>query len=204
MSWPRRLVVATALAAIGAAVVLGRAPGVVEPYADLEAVERAISSTAGTAIVAACALTIAVLGLAKGRAASADDVQPLAEPVRTGSGATSSGARPIDEALGSALDATRSSERDHHRDEIRKRLASVATRRIATVDGRSRETARERVNAGAWTDDPVVAAFLGDETAPEAPVRWRLYEWLYEDRALEAALERTIAELEAYDREVNG
>lgn len=203
MNWRRALVVAAALAAIAAAVVLGRAPGVVEPYVDLEPFERAISNEAGMAIVAACAVVIAALGLKKGRSPPSDDVQPLAEPVRTGGSGSKAERRPIDESLRSALDAMHPSERERHRDEIRKRLASVATRRIATVDGCPRDAARDRVNAGAWTDDPVVASFLGDETGPEAPFRWRLYEWLYEDRALEAALERTIAELEAYDRGVD-
>lgn len=204
MNRRRTIVVAAGLVAIGTAVVLGRAPGVVEPYVDLEAVERAISNGTGMAVVAGCALTIAALGFKKGRSPSADDVQPLAESVRTGGNGSTTEQRPIDEALRSALDETRSSERDRHRDEIRKRLASVATRRIATVDGCRSDTARDRVNAGTWTDDPVVASFVGNETAPEAPFRWRLYEWLYEDRALEVALERTIAELEAYDRGVDG
>ncbi|ELY90387.1 hypothetical protein C483_12783 [Natrialba hulunbeirensis JCM 10989] len=47
--------------------------------------------------------------------------------------------------------------------EIRTRLTENAIRIVRTRRGLDRETARERVENGTWTDDPVAAAFLSTE-----------------------------------------
>lgn len=61
------------------------------------------------------------------------------------------------------------------REAVRDRLREAAVRSLVRKDGRSREAARKRVRRGAWTDDPVAAAFLksADETGVAA-LRGRL------------------------------
>lgn len=63
--------------------------------------------------------------------------------------------------------------------------------------GHDAETAHERLRNGEWTDDPVAAAFLGDDTAGRLSFRRRLYAVIYPDRAFERRFERTLEELEA-------
>ncbi|MBX0287808.1 hypothetical protein EGH22_15845 [Halomicroarcula sp. F28] len=60
------------------------------------------------------------------------------------------------------------------RDYLRERLRTAAVY-DQLGDGRSRASARERVESGAWTDDPVAARFLADESAgPTVTERLRL------------------------------
>lgn len=70
--------------------------------------------------------------------------------------------------------------------------------------GHDAETAHERLRSGAWTDDPVAAAFLGDETAGSLGLRRRLYGVLSPHRAFERRFERTLAELEAVAERTSG
>ena len=60
---------------------------------------------------------------------------------------------------------------------VRGRLRSLAVETLVTVDGRSREAARERVEEGSWTDDAVAAAYLADREAT-LPFWRRLLAWL--------------------------
>lgn len=63
--------------------------------------------------------------------------------------------------------------------------------------GHDAATARDRVHRGAWTSDPVAAAFLGDTEAGELSLRQRLYGAVYPARAYERRFERTLRTLEA-------
>lgn len=62
----------------------------------------------------------------------------------------------------------RSSMRTRRR--IRERLRSAAIAAVKRRERSSLPTARERVAAGEWTDDPHAAVFVGDRSVPEPPV----------------------------------
>jgi hypothetical protein len=60
------------------------------------------------------------------------------------------------------------------RADLRETLESAALTGVADRENCSREEARERVDAGAWTDDPHAATFLGGPDAPSPPLTDRL------------------------------
>lgn len=71
----------------------------------------------------------------------------------------------------SAIDETRGIDALRRKRELREQLAEAAITVLAHREGSSHRHAREQLEAGAWTDDPYAAAFLGDVQAPE--LRWR-------------------------------
>lgn len=75
---------------------------------------------------------------------------------------------------------------------------------VQLARGYDAETAHERLRSGAWTDDPVAAAFLGDATAGSLSFRRRLYSVIYPHRAFERRFERTLEELEAAAERTDG
>lgn len=75
------------------------------------------------------------------------------------------------------------------------RLRNVAIE-LEQHRGYDETEARERVEAGAWTTDPVAAAFLGGPEAGELSFRRRLYGAVYPARAYERRFERTMRALE--------
>ncbi len=198
MGWLRRIVVAVALAAFGATVLLSQAPEVLEPAVDLAELEAAIGTEGQYAIVAACGVLAIVVALWKGLSASISQPEPLSATHDSTAEEPLAGAS-FDEAVTTAADGGWAGRRDRARERVSDRLTEAATERIATVDGIDRDRARDRIDGGEWTDDRVVTSFLGDETAPDAPLLWRLYEWLYEDRAYRRSVDRTIEEIDAYD-----
>ncbi|USZ69207.1 hypothetical protein NGM10_05565 [Halorussus salilacus] len=60
------------------------------------------------------------------------------------------------------------------RNDLRDRLREAAIPAVADRDHVSREEARERIEAGTWTDDAFAASFLGDSDAPKPPLSARL------------------------------
>jgi hypothetical protein len=100
----------------------------------------------------------------------------------------------FDEKLEKATEAKETTLRD----DIKEQLRSVAIKTIAVTQHESSDQCRDKVLTGTWTDDTVVAAFLGNSDAPDTPVRWRLYAWLYDDKAFQEAVERTIVAIEEY------
>ncbi|MFB6162901.1 MAG: hypothetical protein ABEJ86_05625 [Halococcoides sp.] len=50
---------------------------------------------------------------------------------------------------------------------------------------------------GEWTDDPIAAAFLGDDDAVDYPFSHRLYAWLYPGRAYDRRVRRSLRAVEA-------
>ncbi len=90
-------------------------------------------------------------------------------------------------------DPRRTADTEAVRDEIH----STAVDAMVAVEGRSREEAEERVATGAWTDDDVVAAFLGGADAPHMPFLNRVSAWLYPAAAFERRVRRTIDALHA-------
>ena len=88
------------------------------------------------------------------------------------------------------------------RERVREQLRNAAIETVVTVDQRDPKGARELVLSGDWTDDPIVKAFVGDETADDPPLKWQVYAWLYDDRAFERSVERALTEIEEYGRGV--
>jgi hypothetical protein len=60
------------------------------------------------------------------------------------------------------------------RADLRETLEAAAVRAVADRENCSREAAAERVETGAWTDDPHAARFLGGPEAPSPPLLSRM------------------------------
>ncbi|WP_132059998.1 DUF7269 family protein [Halorussus amylolyticus] len=80
---------------------------------------------------------------------------------------------------------------------VRSTLAETAEATYARAADRSPEDAARAVETGAWTDDPVAAAFLGGEDAPSFSLPARLREWLDPAAERERRVERTVEAVEA-------
>lgn len=76
-------------------------------------------------------------------------------------------------------------------------LTEGAVRRLSTRCGLDRTVAREAVERGTWTDDPVAAAFLSDER-PE-PVEERLRAAVDPGSSYERRVRRTLTAIEAVE-----
>jgi hypothetical protein len=188
----------TALAAVGAAAVLGSAllflaPGAVGGVATVEAVARstAFSEEAARAVVfglvgLGCLLWIVA---APESADDADTTFPTVEPRGEDGSTAGSG---FDRNLAAALSAA-AEGRDG--DEVRADLRAVAADAVAAAEGCSRRAARERVADGAWTDDRVAAAYLADEGA--LSLGRRLRSRLRPRRRKRRRVERTVRAIEA-------
>lgn len=59
-------------------------------------------------------------------------------------------------------------------DRVEARLRTAAIGAVASRYGIPRGEARDRIDQGTWTDDPVAAAFLGGENVAEPPLGDRL------------------------------
>ncbi|ADD06506.1 uncharacterized protein Nmag_2954 [Natrialba magadii ATCC 43099] len=81
--------------------------------------------------------------------------------------------------------------------EIRSRLIESAVRVVRTRRGLDRETAREQVDDGTWTDDPVAAAFLSADR-PQ-PLGEQLRNALDPGVAYYRRVDRTISAIENVD-----
>ncbi len=187
-SWLDRLVLAVGVSALALAVVFAVAPTVLSPVVDLTAVERELTGTVAAVTVAGTLLLGVVIAVRKKRV-SEDWSRRAADRTDDESGA---GVHAFDETVEQAVE-TGDRER---RAEVRDQLRAVAVDVLAATREESVETAPATIDTGEWTDDPVVAAFLGDTEAAAVPLRWRLYEWIYRDRAFERTVERTLTAIE--------
>ena len=196
--WGRVALLAAGVAALSAAAVLLVRPAAVAGVVDPAALDRRLDGTAGVAVVAGGILLAAAVGVWKGATATGRGDR---DPLRRSPTAPSAGEQAVggdfDDLVEAAVDAGPAAD-ESPRSAVRSRLRTTAVATLAAVDRESEAVARERVATGVWTDDDVVGAFLGDERAADAPLRWRLYAWLRPDRALERRVERTIAALETY------
>lgn len=146
-------------------------------------------------LLAAVAAVTGLLALAFSRVGVSGD--PATEPAMDGrrGQAVEAVAVPPETITGSGLDRAFDQVRDT--DELagvagRLRATAVAVERTAA--GVDRETARDRVARGAWTDDDLAAAVLG-ESVP-VPVVARLRAWLDEEREARRRLRRTVTAVE--------
>ncbi|CAI50413.1 uncharacterized protein NP_4644A [Natronomonas pharaonis DSM 2160] len=107
----------------------------------------------------------------------------------------------MDRRIEQALESLKQGQRSESNvetviDDMRKTLLAVEKSK-----GRSDAAASERVQCGDWTDDQVVAVFLGDAPAGRLSFRHRVEMWLFPERTWRRRLERTVAELEQYATE---
>lgn len=80
---------------------------------------------------------------------------------------------------------------------LRERLRGTAVDALVAFRDVDRAGAREAVDGGTWTDDPVAAAFLADSSGPSPSFLRRVYAWLYPRTAIERRIDRTVAELQS-------
>lgn len=97
------------------------------------------------------------------------------------------------ETLGIARQRSRAGDRP--RDRIRSRTVDAAVAAVADAESCSEAEARERVENGEWTDDPVAAWFLGDDVALPTGNRARLLASAPFSQ-FEAAFSRTVGAIE--------
>ncbi|MFC4450182.1 DUF7269 family protein [Halorussus aquaticus] len=85
---------------------------------------------------------------------------------------------------------------------VRTTLAETAAGAHARAADRTPERARRAVETGAWTDDPIAAAFLADESGPRFSLPARLRAWLDPAAERRRRVERTIDAVgRVFDRE---
>ena len=194
----RRLVALGGVLSFAAAGVLVWAPELADPVIDVATLERAADDRLGRTTLLVGFAVLVCVALWKGRSTATVDVDSFG---------TSAGASPRTRSDGEPFDRAVSATAEERPVDpfgstaLHSRLRRAAIDRIASVDDVDVETAVDRVDAGHWTDDRLVASFLGDETAPDAPLRWRLVAWLYADRAVERAADRTITAIDAYSED---
>lgn len=82
-------------------------------------------------------------------------------------------------------------------EDVRNRLVEGAVRVVTTRRGLEAETARERVQSGTWTDDPIAAAFLADDRPH--PLGERLRAAADPGAAYRRRVRRTLEAIEAID-----
>ncbi|MBP1923369.1 hypothetical protein J2751_002411 [Halorubrum alkaliphilum] len=80
---------------------------------------------------------------------------------------------------------------------IRTELTEGAVRAVRTRHGRSPSAAREAVRTGTWTDDPVAAAFLAEES--RLPLTERVRTAIDPGSAYRRRVRRTVAAIESLD-----
>jgi hypothetical protein len=86
------------------------------------------------------------------------------------------------------------------RERVKVRLRNAAIETVSAVEQQPRQEVLEVVLSGDWTDDVVVAAFLGDDTVDQPSLKWQIYAWLYDDRAFEKSVKRSLTQIEQYER----
>jgi hypothetical protein len=78
---------------------------------------------------------------------------------------------------------------------VRSNLADTAASAHACAADRTPEAARRDIGSGLWTDDPVAAAFLADESGPDFSLIARLRAWLDSSAERRRRIERTVEEV---------
>ncbi|MFC3476757.1 DUF7269 family protein [Halobacterium litoreum] len=96
----------------------------------------------------------------------------------------------VDDAIERATDGRRAVRTRDAKASVRQRVRRTAIRAYACTRNVDDGEAADAVGSGAWTRDPIAAAFVGDERAPRLPLRERLRGWLHPDRAFERRAER--------------
>jgi len=195
------------LGVLGAGLALAGAVAVFLPDAVLSVgpVRGAIETVGGVEPTAAVLLASGVAGLYLAVAArSSDGAPPAEDPAdRRFAGVaeappeavTADRRRLAGEDLDATVDRASASGGPALR-EVRGTLARTAADVYAEHAGLDRGRAREAVRAGAWTDDPVAAAFLAGEDGPAPGFGARVRLWLVPERERSRRVERTVRAIE--------
>lgn len=189
------LLVLVATAALGVASVLAVAPErvpatVLEPLATFE------RETDSRTVVIGIGAVVGAFALWRGYRSGGEDVS--GHSIRATDDADSApvlGERTTDRVETIVADLKRGRDRDP--DSIAESIRSVL-RTVELDRGYAAETAERRIQRGDWTDDPVAAAFVGDETAGTLTLFQRVRGWLFPAKTFERRLDRTLSELERY------
>lgn len=80
--------------------------------------------------------------------------------------------------------------------DVRDRLHRVAVDALATYEHCTAEEARERIEEGTWTDDPVAASFLSD-SVPAPPLGVRLRQLVRRESGFGYRVARTVDAIDA-------
>lgn len=196
--WIDRAAIGLGGLALAAAVTLVFAPDAVAPLFDPSALDRGLSGVFGLIAIGGAILIGGAIGVWKGAVSPSRTEDTLLVVNEESARST---ARGFDETLETAIQTGDRAQQT----EVRETLRDVAVETIAAAEKRPASAVREDVLAGEWVDDPVVAAFLGDASAADPPLKWRLYAWLHDDRAFEKSVERSLEAIETYgDRGESG
>ncbi|NHN48299.1 hypothetical protein G9464_11920 [Halostella sp. JP-L12] len=195
MTYRRRTVVALGAAGLLVGVGLAFAPEAV-PRAVREPARSAVESLGDDLTAAAVSLVglAAALWIARSSDGDAAGAEPLtATPPEAATAETTVAGGEFDAAV------ERVGERDLAAGAVERGEPATRLRETArTVLSRTRPDDADvegMIAAGAWTDDRVAAAFLGDERAPGWTFRERLRAWLAPERETERRAARTVAAL---------
>jgi len=185
----RALVAVIGIALIGGSAALLFAPGAVEATLPVDAIARSqpLSEPVVRAGTFAAIGVGAVLWTAwttpsrttdrSGVGAARESGLPDFEALRADPPETATATPVVGRSFEKQIETTESAAAAGREDSVRGRLRSLAVETLVTVDGCSREAARERVTEGSWTDDAVAAAYLADREAA-LPFWRRLLAWL--------------------------
>ena len=170
---------AVGVAGIAVAVAVGLAPGAVVDAAS------GLDATLATGV-----LGVGLVGYAlrRRRATPQTEATRLAA-VTTGPETVDSG-DPVDSALREIGERENAAFTQTARLEVRERVRETAIRAYAHAASVSHADAEAAVTVGAWTEDRVAAAFVGDERAPHYPIRERLRGWVRPERAFQRRASR--------------
>jgi hypothetical protein len=100
--------------------------------------------------------------------------------------------------LHDAVQAQYRGEKEESATEVHELLVDGAVRAIRTHRGVDAQTARRAVESGTWTDDPIAAAFLGEQT--RYPPRDWLYGLVDPGGAYQRRVRRTLDAIDAIKR----
>lgn len=103
-----------------------------------------------------------------------------------------------DRKLRTAISSQYEAKKDFAEEEIQETLQSGATWALRTHEGRSAADATEAVESGEWTEDPVAAAFLGEDC--QYPLLELLRGVLDPGAAYDRRVRRTLDAIEAVSR----
>ena len=153
------------LALVGTTAVLVAVGGVASVIPVRPAVQALGNDYLLVAAIAALGLVAALPALFSGRASN---VEQTAVPTPETPATVPPAGQTFDETVGSWRFRLPLSGRERRR-AVRDRLRSAAVGAVMRERNCSRDAARRRVASGEWTDDPGVAAYLGEAESGDAP-----------------------------------
>lgn len=182
---------AVAVLALVLGIVAVLAPGVVP-----SAVENALTTLPPPVLLSLLAFAAILLLLVRSRRSRSAEVEPLVVEAEATERAPRLGG-PFDEALDAATDLEATRERRLvDRERVEETVRAAAVEAYAVEHGVDRETAREAVVAGGWTDDRRASALVGGSDAPTPSWGQWLLDLLRSESAYHRRVRHALAETE--------